>query len=596
MPPSDGVANRSAEEMMDLARNGKRIPPWSTNEKETVEWESAVHGCCGQGDGDLVPPWMDWVESGIEFFGCEGEPGGKSTIGRARTQQHGGTQQEQEQQPMGDDRDYAKLHEDFFESLLKEQVVTTGSPATPPGLTTAESQDESTCSAASDGAASMSSSASSFTNESEALTVGSESLSSTTTHKRRRAFRLHKQNHTRIAPIEAYNRKYNPANANAISLEDIAHKAIKRPPEYMHAECLLQKDKGKGNALGSAISAEGREACLGKLREKMAIVVKVSGEEKHSTTDIKRRIAKVSAHTPEYIETRSIIEFRLGFLSMQFGLLLQWDYRKTGKILFMVLRKMCHDSFYTKVPNIQPQETMTTTITRRKLEAPPLVIRNMIGNHAIYQRLLGTEVVLVDPPYRVPQPEVFAPSILTVAIKSITGLSKKSRWTISMTFNGHTEVSHLHYSPDKKAFEPNKTSMKWEMLPVTSFDLAGLEIRLFEEQRRKKARSHLVTTMTLPLGGLVAQPSTSQATSWQLTMPFTHNPKASLTISLSHQSDYAHWLYKELDARRSEEVWTDPFRKFSQGPGSSKEKDESGDDMDMWDWLCGVCFKEYYLP
>ena len=41
--------------------------------------------------------------------------------------------------------------------------------------------------------------------------------------------------------------------------------------------------------------------------------------------------------------------------------------------------------------------------------------------------------------------------------------------------------------------------------------------------------------------------------------------KASVTFSFSHQSDYAHWLYKELDARRREEVsgfvWRAPFRR-----------------------------------
>jgi hypothetical protein len=60
--------------------------------------------------------------------------------------------------------------------------------------------------------------------------------------------------------------------------------------------------------------------------------------------------------------------------------------------------------------------------------------------------------------------------------------------------------------------------------------------------------------MTMPLGGLVAQPSTSQVTSWQLTTPFTRSPKANLTLSLVHQSDYAHWLYRFLESRRTEEV------------------------------------------
>ena len=67
------------------------------------------------------------------------------------------------------------------------------------------------------------------------------------------------------------------------------------------------------------------------------------------------------------------------------------------------------------------------------------------------------------------------------------------------------------------------------------------------------------------LGGLVAQPSTTPATSWKLTIPFSHDPKTSLTLSLVHQSDYSLWLYKELDARRREEVsgfvWKAPFKR-----------------------------------
>jgi hypothetical protein len=42
----------------------------------------------------------------------------------------------------------------------------------------------------------------------------------------------------------------------------------------------------------------------------------------------------------------------------------------------------------------------------------------MIGNHAIFIRRLGTKVVLVDPPYRISQPQVVTPSVLlSVEIK-----------------------------------------------------------------------------------------------------------------------------------------------------------------------------------
>jgi hypothetical protein len=575
---------------VNISAAQKNLPKWSESEQEPV-WKEAAEsieaGCCGRADGDLVPPWMDWVDSGVEFFGCEGEGGsGKSVIGRALTLQHNTERIEKS------DLDFARLHEEFFESLLREQVNRSGiETLEPPELTPINSQDESISSGVS--------SSSSCTLDS----VATQSLSSTKTQKRRRPLRLLKlsprrKHHTRVAPIEAYNQKYNPALVHStISLEDLAKKKLPDSPSFLHPKCVLQKDKGKGNPLGSSISAEGRESCLEKLREKMSIVIQVSGEERKAPTGMKRRIAKVSANAPCYIETRSMIELRLGFLSMQYGLLLHWDYHRTGKIIFIALRKMCHDSFYTKIPDIIHQETKTTTITRKQLDAPPLVVRSMVGNHAIYQRTLGTEVVLIDPPYLVPQPEAFAPSVLTVDINNVVGLSKKNRWTISITFNGHTEVSHLHFNHEKRIFEPRRACMTWEMTPVSSFDLAGLEIRLFVQHRRKNSHSRLAATMTMPLGGLVAQPSTTQATSWQLTMPFTHDPKANLTLSINHQSDYAHWLYKELDARRSEEVsgfvWRAPFRFMKNGP-RSVEDDEPKEDM--WDWLCGVCFKEYYLP
>ena len=592
MPPSDDLPSRSAEQMMQFARRDKRrtmqsIPSGNTVAGDNNNNNNACHDDdCGCGrEEDLVPPWMEWVEDGIEFFGCE--PKGKSVFGRALTQR------QQVQEPTEDDRDFAKLHEEFLESLLKEQVVKAGSIA----LTRAQTNESSSTNTSGGSGLSSTSSLSEITSGSESLRTLS-SFSSTKTHKRRRPLKLHKRSpksprrkhNARIAPIDMYNKKYNPANANSISLEDIALKDLKNPPEFLHSKCVLQKDKGKGNPLGSVVSAEGREACLDKIREKMSIVVQVSGEERQVSSDMKRRTAVVSAHTDSYIETRSIIELRLGFLSMQYGLLLRWDYKRTGKILFMVLRKMCHDSFYTKVPDILHQEAKTTIITRKNhKEAPPLVVRNVTGNHAIYQRMQGTEVVLVDQPYRVDPPST--PSSLTVAIKSIRGLSKKSRWTISMAFHGHTEVSNLHYNPENKKFEPKNPVMKWDTsLPLTSFDMACLEIRLYKESLSKLTSRRLVTTMTLPLGGLVVQPSTSKATSWEVSMPFTHDPKAKLTISLSHQSDYSHWLYKELQARRSEEVSGLVWKGKSFSRGQSDDQDE-----DMWEWLCGICFKEYYL-
>ena len=562
---------------------------------------------------------------------------------------------------------------------------------------------------------------------------------------------------------------------------------LESPSHYLHTKCKLQKDKGKGERLESAISARGRESTLEKLRDKMKLIVEVSGELQASvlssnndlasmanpsgnsitsnsgtgtgtstsartssfamSAGMKRRRAKIASIEQNtscssggedgsyIIETRSMIELQLGFLSMQYGLLLRWDAYRTGKIDFVCLRKMCHDSFYTKIrspPTISNSATGTGTgtgadttstiintcintcregqssqykypksimkhksqqslkerstvgppriiaATKKREVTPPLVVRSPKGaNHAIYQRSSGaTEVVLVDAPYRVPHPDVFAPSVLSLDVHRLTGLDPKSQWTLIMTFDGHTEIAHLKYNHRERVFETTRTApCKWEMtmMPdthrptstVISFDVAtGLEIRLFEQRPKqnqhlrrvasgvvgmvggrssssstynnkysssyvppgsdpfslsspsnsyviqnqrliyytgnnnnnnnhngrgrisrsnsnsensvgssnsgasgstgggsgmgrnsssKKSTSRLTSTMTVPLGGLVSQPSTSQTTLWKLTIPFTHDEDAEVTLTLMHQSDYAHWLYKELRARRKEE-------------------------------------------
>jgi len=575
----------------------------------------------------------------------------------------------------------------------------------------------------------------------------------------------------------------------------------------------LQKDKGRGERPGSAISARGRESALAKLRDKMKLIVEVSGELQASSVNssvnnnsnnvpltrsssanaripsggnggykamsagMKRRRAKIASieHSDNcstgsedgsyVIETRSMIELQLGFLSMQYGLLLQWDAYRTGQIVFVCLRKMCHDSFYTKIrspPTISTKSSSTTSVasksssrvssahypksimkqrsqlsqkeakteasqghppriieaTKKRMATPPLVIRSPKGsNHAIYQRSSGaTEVVLVDAPYRVPHPDVFAPSILTLDVHRLSGLDPKSRWTLIMTFDGDTEIAHLKYNSREKVFETTRMApCKWEICmmphrkPTTSFDVAtGLEIRLFEQRPKKhlqrvangvagmvgggrsssssyvpagsdpfslespsnsyviqnqrlihyrdsgnhmgvvrrisrtnsensltsctsaasgstggsssgrgrsskKSTSRLASTMTVPLGGLVCQPSTSQTTLWKLTIPFTHDEDAEVTLTLMHQSDYAHWLYQELRARRNEELTLSaaapsspdlwrllvPARNPKTGSGgdggnsnNGGDDDESDDETDVYfmEWLYYCCF------
>jgi hypothetical protein len=718
--------------------------------------QSATSTCWVEEDypparGQLAAPWTEWFDSGIEFFGCEGDgtdlrrkhlSGRTMLLPKSDSLPLSGPSHEATIQ-LGNDKsannidsrttknanqDYAKLHEAFFESLLKEQ----GDLATLLVLKQTESRDSHAASSVSSGYSSVSSG-----------TLESVVASSNTPHTkslpknstRRRPFKLHRltemgrnkkksnnnesvngitgknndhhQHHSaRIAPIEAYNEMFNPAltsNETTISLPEIvAKEALHGPVYYVHPKCLLQKDRGRGDAPKTCISAVGRDSCLEKLRDKMRLVVQVAGEERKASTGLKRRVAKVSSVTESYVETRSMIEMQLGFLSMQYGLLFHWDTSETGKIIYICLRKMCHDSFYSKIPSSLTQnkaiirhpkqrtragqkhrEFFSTNPPSilppaKKSPAPPLVVRTRRGNHAIYQRSSGaTEVVLVSPPYRVPHPEVFAPSVLTVDIHQIAGLEEMSEWTLSVTFDGQSEVAHLHYNDDRQVFETTGANpFKWEMIvprQMTSFDAAGLEIRLFERQKSsrknsiggnrggttnnnnissnssvasngstssgqqfslnvgrnqqqvrgnmktsKKSTSRLASTMTMPLGGLVSQPCTSQTTVWKLTMPFTHDERAQVTFTLTHQSDYAHWLYQELRARRKEmgaassllssgkggPSWrTSLLGRWGVSQRSTNDKlmvydsddDDNGDDEVvepfLMEWLCGICVK-----
>ena len=748
--------------------------------------------------------------------------------------------------------DYVQLHEDFLDSLLKEegdQMLASILAAAAAALEEKEndvggvgvgvghsgSSSFSAISASGVSTSAAMSTTSGITADETTTTINSiksnksPSVSSTRTVRLNRCLgsfgkKRRQRRGSTTTNIEEYDQLYNPDlltnnnkdnnNNNAsiasirsvpvtsvLCIQDIMAKDhLENPEHYVHPKCRLQKDKGRGERLESFISATGRESCLVKLRDKMKLIVEVSGEldsnsatlfnnnnnddtasvtsssstnnintnssenknnnnSKAMSAGMKRRRAKIASieKNTNYcegrddgscvIETRSMIELQLGFLSMQYGLLLRWDAYRTGRIVYVGLRKMCHDSFYTKIPAIPITTTTTTTktkmgktmttnnnsqssslslqqqqriklkqqypvlsssefddngsngipriiaATKKKEVSSPLVVRSRKGgNHAIYQRSSGaTEVILVDAPYRVPQPDVFAPSVLTLDIHQLTGLDPKSRWTLSMTFNGHTEIAHLKYNHQARVFEMTRTTpCKWEMImvpnrPVSTFDVAtGLEIRLFEQRPKqgfrgvvsvggivgrssfssssslvppgrdsfslnspsssyviqnqrlihynvnknsesslvssnsgggggsgsissrnssKKSTSRLASTMTVPLGGLVSQPSKSQTALWKLTIPFTHNENSMVNLTLQHQSDYAHWLYRELRARRKEELalsksasaYSLAGGKSGSGPGlwrrfispTNSEDDDDLDDTDLrcMDWI-----------
>lgn len=577
-------------------------------------------------------PWMDWVASSIEFFGCDPRSGtSHDVIGRALMLKRQ-TPADAGEPDLTRAPDCIRLHEDFFDALLKEQAERAAAGPTPvsvPPPALSYSRDDSFGSGKT---------AASTTSTHTLHTMDTwNSLSSNRTNRRRMPLRLGKSSPrgnrpARVSPIDAYDNTYNPSaptqtpSATKLSLSQIIQKEdLLEPGDYLHPGCILQKDKGRGDPLGHAISAKGREACLDKLRDKMALVVQVAGEEHKPSTGMKRRPAKLSQHTSSLVETRSIIELRMGFLSLQYGLLLHWD--SNNKITFIVLRKMCHDSFYTKIPAILHSDKLqrkhrNANVRRKPLRSSlPLVIHTSVGNQAVYQRPEGTEVVLLNPPYRVPQQNDFPPSNLTIIIHSIMGLSDHAKWSLSFTFDGHTEVARLQYNQERGFLENLSAPMKWQLNPakINSVALAGLDIRLFKQSRSRNKKlqtptlpSRLVASMTLPLGELVAQPAVKPSTLLHLTMPFPHDTNTQLTLELVHESEYSHWLYNELCARQLEEHANGSMTALLPSSNGLFESDDVPDCLSlssessysnasstksttvMMEWFCGICFKSSY--
>mmetsp|Transcript_5469 Transcript_5469/g.16178 ORF Transcript_5469/g.16178 Transcript_5469/m.16178 type:complete len:725 (-) Transcript_5469:47-2221(-) len=682
------------------AHSTATMPAWSVQSDSAAAKTNSA--CCGidqtgASRDALVSPWVDWVEGGIEFFGCDGDRTSKSILGRTLTLSHrvAGASAPQSPRAPASPVDYSKMHDDFIESLFQEQWAERIDSNTSSSVLMRDTDDDSSSVPLNriDSCGTEPSQSRSLGSWTDTSSVSSEPntsalASNPTHHKRRRPLKFKKaalnasstaagKNKPKVSSaIDSYQQMYGPKSSSVTSPKSVLppNGTPPRPPrpassshnnaaasspineiaeQMVHSECKIQKDKGKGEPIGTSISADGRHNCLSKLRDKIRLLVQValdgpassgstvssasssgsssrraSKKKSVGSAGMKRRPAKISEETPLYTETRSMIELRLGFVSMQYGLLLRWD--RADKIIFIVLRKMCHDSFYKKIKepvrSSQMLQSQQQHPAKKTVEPPPLVVRNVVGEQAIYQRVHGTEVVLVDTPYRVAQPKAFEPSILSVQINHVTGLPKKQRWTISLTFDGHTEVSELVWKQGQFVTRRVET-MEWEISPVTSFDLAGLEIRLFEQlpipkrrrrrnplavvsgkKQRKTAEledakelkkddagrwfssSRVYSDLTMPLGGLVAQPSTAQATTWELTIPA--NDEVSITMSLVHQSDYAHWLYKELDARRKEEtpshppIWRTPFRR---NQVRDIHADDEYDEEDLWDWLCGFC-------
>jgi hypothetical protein len=594
-------------------------------QQQQPQGSNVIHSSNDSMNSKAQPPaWMDWIEScGVELFGCEGYDipncaGGSSRVvlgDAARLQNVPHSQIP----PVPPNLEF--LHDEFLESLLLEQAHNKNTDDT---STSAESKMKSNSWSCIENSSSMENS---LGNNSVGDSSNYESdHGAGSTKKRRRPLKLH---HRRSSPHRRRNNKdkdsKDDSSNQTINLAELSQSEFPHPSTYLHPLCRMQKDKGKGEAVGSSICAKGRDACLDKLRTKMQLLTEIafsggtssssnnnsksnsSSNNKTSSASgatMQRRKARISERCENFTETRSLIELRMGFMSMQYGVLLRWDNSRTGQVTLVVLRKLCHASFYPstkQLPILQPKQKQMNPLQQQ--QQPPLnhwspqepvhQVRDVVGDkHAIIQRPDGTEVTLLEPPYRVRRPEQFQPTVLEVSVLFASGLSRKSNWTAQLSYDNSVENILLSWDPTMGCLCPKLGEVLKHAFPKSQdLDLSCLEIKLFEHRLRRKVQRRLVSTMKVPLANLKAQPSVGGKPS-RMKIPCQDDHNASIVVDLHLKSDYAHWLNKELDARRREEVSGFMWRASYFVPEAlvvEEEEEAAAQENDPWEWICSVC-------
>jgi len=186
---------------------------------------------------------------------------------------------------------------------------------------------------------------------------------------------------------------------------------------FLHSNCRLQKDKGKGVSLGNAIVARGRYDAMKKLGEKIDLLVEMEQDGSWTNAALKRVPARIMARDPKkveeninIVESRSMIGVKMGFVSIRYGLLIHWNVL-SGQAELILLRKMCNDSFLKdryagkdKTSKIRTKGVELVRKSNRKdrqggagdLRTPSFVTVN--SNESSY----GTEDNSLGPPYLEP--------------------------------------------------------------------------------------------------------------------------------------------------------------------------------------------------
>jgi hypothetical protein len=197
--------------------------------------------------------------------------------------------------------------------------------------------------------------------------------------------------------IDAYNRRYGKKAPLQTRSTFCGYRGQGASRLGIHGTFRLPvtKRQGKGRTAGVCHTYARSRGVSGKDRSKDEAFSRnhtTVGEDSKGPAGMKCQGIRRDCRIQYTDTTRARLELRLGVLKIEYRVLLRWD-STSGKIVVMVLRKMCHDSFYSKTTNQPCCKRSTATnnnVTRTEREPPPLVIRTMVGNYAIYQRKLGT--------------------------------------------------------------------------------------------------------------------------------------------------------------------------------------------------------------
>lgn len=172
------------------------------------------------------------------------------------------------------------------------------------------------------------------------------------------------------------------------------------PSDFFHQDCILQKEMGsdtqksklgfgstkaKSKNCGGDPSATGREETLLKLQQKLSMLRDIESGKYGMAAEMLRSDAVAFAIEAgsDYkkkafmtkVETRSILTLRMGFVSMSYGILLQWDCG-TGLVELIVLRKMCRDDFLKGKGNIDEsvRDSNLISVSQRNSSLPRMPI------------------------------------------------------------------------------------------------------------------------------------------------------------------------------------------------------------------------------